>query len=105
MKAVLMRGYGDVNQLPYGDTPDLKPGPGEVFVRRKQRIDGPEFGLSETHILNLERVAAKSEGMLGRSTIAGTNSTRTWPSLASFVNCGTTYSIRSTQAAVRPAPA
>src|ERR1035441_4333242 len=33
MKAVLVRGYGDVNQLSYGDTPDLKPGPGEVLVR------------------------------------------------------------------------
>jgi NADPH:quinone reductase-like Zn-dependent oxidoreductase len=33
MKAVLARGYGDVNQLFYGDTPDLKPGPGEVLVR------------------------------------------------------------------------
>jgi NADPH:quinone reductase-like Zn-dependent oxidoreductase len=33
MKAVLVRGYGDVNQLFYGDTPDLKPGPGEVLVR------------------------------------------------------------------------
>ena len=28
MKAVLVRGYGDVNQLFYGDTPDLKPGSG-----------------------------------------------------------------------------
>jgi NADPH:quinone reductase-like Zn-dependent oxidoreductase len=33
MKAVLVRGYGDVNQLFYGDAPDLKPGPGEVLVR------------------------------------------------------------------------
>ena len=33
MKAVLVHGYGDVNQLSYGDTPDLKPGPGEVLVR------------------------------------------------------------------------
>jgi NADPH:quinone reductase-like Zn-dependent oxidoreductase len=33
MKAVLVRGYGDVNQLFYGDTPDLKPAPGEVLVR------------------------------------------------------------------------
>jgi oleate hydratase len=40
------------------------------LVRRGQRIDGPEFGLSEKHILNLERVAAEPEGMLGRSTIA-----------------------------------
>ena len=33
MKAILVRGYGDVNQLSYGDTPDLKPGPGEVLVK------------------------------------------------------------------------
>ena len=33
MKAVLLRGYGDVNQFYYGDTPDLEPGPGEVLVR------------------------------------------------------------------------
>ena len=33
MKAVLARGYGDVNQLFYGDAPDLKLGPGEVLVR------------------------------------------------------------------------
>jgi hypothetical protein len=33
MKAVLVRGYGDVNQLYYGDAPDLTPGPGEVLVR------------------------------------------------------------------------
>jgi oleate hydratase len=35
-----------------------------------RRIDGPEFGLSEKHILNLERVAAEPEAMLGRNTIA-----------------------------------
>jgi oleate hydratase len=40
------------------------------LVRGGQRIDGPEFGLSEKHILNLERVAAEPEAMLGRSTIA-----------------------------------
>ena len=40
------------------------------LVRKGQRIDGPEFGLSEKHILNLERVAAEPERMLGRSTIA-----------------------------------
>jgi oleate hydratase len=40
------------------------------LVRKGQRIDGPEFGLSEQHILNLERLAAEPEGMLGRSTIA-----------------------------------
>ena len=33
MKAVIVRGYGDVNQLFYGYIADLKPGPGEVLVR------------------------------------------------------------------------
>ena len=40
------------------------------LVRGGKRIDGPEFGLSEKHILNLERVVAEPEGMLGRNTIA-----------------------------------
>lgn len=40
------------------------------LVRKGQRIDGPEFGLSEKHILNLERLAVEPEGMLGRNTIA-----------------------------------
>ena len=33
MKAVLLRGYGDVDQLEYGDAPEPEPGPGEVLVR------------------------------------------------------------------------
>lgn len=33
MKAVLVRNYGDVNELIYGDAPDLKPGAGEVLVQ------------------------------------------------------------------------
>jgi NADPH:quinone reductase-like Zn-dependent oxidoreductase len=33
MKAVVVRGYGGVNQLFYGYVADLKPGPGEVLVR------------------------------------------------------------------------
>lgn len=33
MKAVIVRGYGDVNQLFYGYVPDLEPGPGEVLVK------------------------------------------------------------------------
>jgi oleate hydratase len=40
------------------------------LIRNGQRIDGPEFGLSEKHILNLERVAAEPEALLGRNTIA-----------------------------------
>ena len=40
------------------------------LVRKGQRIDGPEFGLSDRHIFNLERLAVEPEAMLGRSTIA-----------------------------------
>jgi oleate hydratase len=40
------------------------------LVRRGERIDGPEFGLSEKHILNLERLTVEPEELLGRSTIA-----------------------------------
>jgi hypothetical protein len=36
MKAVLVRGYGDVNQLSYGDTPDLKPGRHEGVSRTER---------------------------------------------------------------------
>ena len=31
MRVVLVRGYGDQNQLSYGDTPNLKQGPGEYW--------------------------------------------------------------------------
>jgi oleate hydratase len=40
------------------------------LVRRGRRIDTPEFGLSEKHILTLDRVAAEPEAILGRSSIA-----------------------------------
>jgi len=33
MRVVLVRGYGDVSQLSYGDIPNLKPGPEQVLVR------------------------------------------------------------------------
>ena len=40
------------------------------LFRDGHRVDAPKFGLSETHILNLERLELEPEGMLGRSTIA-----------------------------------
>ncbi len=40
------------------------------LVRNGHRVDGPDFGLSEQHILTLERVSLEPESMLGRSTIA-----------------------------------
>lgn len=39
------------------------------LIRGGRRIDAPEFGLSEKHILNLERVAAEPESLLGNSSI------------------------------------
>lgn len=40
------------------------------LVRDGHRIDRPEFGLAEKHILTLERLAIEPEHMLGRSLIA-----------------------------------
>ncbi len=40
------------------------------LVRGGLRIDAPEFGLTEAQILNLERVAAEPEALLGKTTIA-----------------------------------
>ena len=33
MKAVLLQGYGDVDQLLYGEAPEPQPGPGELLVK------------------------------------------------------------------------
>ena len=40
------------------------------LVREGRRIDAPEFGLREEHILGLERVALETEAMLGNRSIA-----------------------------------
>jgi oleate hydratase len=40
------------------------------LVRNGRRVTAPDFGLSERHILTLERLAIEPEGMLGRETIA-----------------------------------
>ncbi|MDR3632880.1 MAG: oleate hydratase [Isosphaeraceae bacterium] len=40
------------------------------LFRGGHRLDAPEFGLSEGHILRLERLAIEPEGMLGNSRIA-----------------------------------
>jgi len=39
------------------------------LVRSGKRQDAPEYGLSERHILTLERLAIEPEGMLGKSRI------------------------------------
>ena len=40
------------------------------LVRGGHILDAPEYGLSERHILSLERVAVEPEAMLGNSSIA-----------------------------------
>jgi oleate hydratase len=40
------------------------------LVRGRHRLNAPEYGLSEKHILTLERLAVEPERMLGKSTIA-----------------------------------
>ncbi|MFS8039365.1 oleate hydratase [Xanthobacter sp. AM11] len=40
------------------------------LVRDGERQTAPDFGLSEKHILTIERLALEPEGMLGRSSIA-----------------------------------
>jgi oleate hydratase len=40
------------------------------LFRDGHRVDSPKFGLSEKHILNIERLEIEPEGMLGRSSIS-----------------------------------
>jgi len=40
------------------------------LFRGGQRVDAPKFGLSEKHILTIERLELEPEGLLGRSSIA-----------------------------------
>ena len=40
------------------------------LFRYGHRVDAPKFGLSEKHILTIERLELEPEGMLGRSSIA-----------------------------------
>ncbi len=40
------------------------------LFRGGHRLDAPQYGLRERHILSLERLAIEPEGMLGKSTIA-----------------------------------
>ncbi|MGB8886297.1 MAG: oleate hydratase [Candidatus Korobacteraceae bacterium] len=40
------------------------------LFRDGHRVDAPKFGLSEKHILTIERLELEPEGMLGRSSIA-----------------------------------
>ena len=47
----------------------IKTGSKARLVRGGHKIDTPEFGLSERHILNLERLAIEPESMLGKSRI------------------------------------
>ncbi len=47
----------------------IKTGSKARLVRDGHKIDAPEFGLSERHILNLERLAIEPEALLGNSSI------------------------------------
>ena len=40
------------------------------LFRHGHRVDAPKFGLSEKHILTIERLGVEPEAMLGRSSIA-----------------------------------
>jgi oleate hydratase len=40
------------------------------LFRDGHRVDAPKFGLSEKHILTIERLELEPEGLLGRSSIA-----------------------------------
>jgi NADPH:quinone reductase-like Zn-dependent oxidoreductase len=47
MKAVLLHGYGDVDQLRYEDVPEPKPGPGEVLVLASTSINPIDYKIRE----------------------------------------------------------
>ncbi|MGO8793866.1 MAG: NADP-dependent oxidoreductase [Candidatus Sulfotelmatobacter sp.] len=65
MKAILVRDYGDVNQLVYGDAPDLKPGPGEVLVKMAATSINPiDWKLRRGDMK--ERAPLKFPAILGR---------------------------------------
>ena len=40
------------------------------LFRDGHRVDAPKFGLSEKHILTIERLELEPEGLLGRSSIS-----------------------------------
>jgi len=48
----------------------IKTGSKARLVRGHHKIDAPEFGLSEKHILTIEKLAVEPEGMLGNSRIS-----------------------------------
>lgn len=47
----------------------IRTGSKSRLVRAGRKLDSPEFGLSERHILTLERLAIEPEALLGRSSI------------------------------------
>ncbi len=69
MKAVLLRGYGDVNQLHYCETSDPMPGPGEVLVRMHAASINPvDWKLRRGDLINL--MPLQFPAILGRD-VAG----------------------------------
>jgi NADPH:quinone reductase-like Zn-dependent oxidoreductase len=81
MKAVLLTGYGDVDQLQYGDAPDPRPGPGEVLVRVVSSSVNPiDYKFREGAMK--DRMPLQFPAILGRD-VAGTV-VETGPSVDTF---------------------
>ncbi|MGZ5910369.1 MAG: oleate hydratase [Reyranella sp.] len=66
----------------------IKTGSKARLVRDGHKIDAPEFGLSERHILNLERVAIEPEALLGNTTAASRSSSTRRSSTRISGSCG-----------------
>jgi oleate hydratase len=65
-----LQGSKTVTQEIFDWNEELKTSSHSRLVRNGRRIDAPEFGLSERHILALELLGAEPEFALGRSSIA-----------------------------------
>jgi oleate hydratase len=63
-------GKGTVTQEIYDWNETMKTSSKSRLMRDGRRQTAPEFGLSERHILTIERLALEPEALLGRTTIA-----------------------------------
>lgn len=59
-----------VTQEIFGWNETMKTSSKSRLVRDGQRVDAPKFGLSENHVLTIERLALEPEGLLGRTSIS-----------------------------------
>ncbi len=69
------------------------------LVRNGKRQSAPEFGLSEKHILTIERLSLEPEGMLGKTSIAGQFDTAFFKTDFWFMWC-TTFAFQPWHSAV-----